>query len=77
MALITNTEEIIRQNLKDAGCGDRLTEEVIRLIKLQQTRSALSLLSKHRRVILRNCRAEQKKIDCLDYLVYQLEKSNF
>lgn len=33
------------------------------------------ILARHRRTLLDTIHADQKKIDCLDYLVYQMEKS--
>ena len=32
------------------------------------------LLAGHRKKLLDHCHAAEKKIDCLDYLVYQMEK---
>ncbi|MCI8388620.1 MAG: hypothetical protein HFE63_09170 [Clostridiales bacterium] len=71
---ISDKEVLIRENLKDSGCGSELTERVIQLIKFGNINETLQLLSDHRKTVLDNCHAEQKKIDCLDYLVYQLEK---
>lgn len=34
----------------------------------------LKLLSSHRRLLLDRLHKDQKQIDCLDYMVYQLEK---
>ncbi len=35
----------------------------------------LPQLAKHRRVLLDALHREQKRIDCLDYLVYTIEKN--
>lgn len=64
------------QNLIDAGCDNSLTDEIIKLLNEDKTNEVLSILAKHRRSVLNNCHAEQKKIDCLDYLVYRLKKEN-
>lgn len=75
MADASNMETVLSENLKDAGCNCELAEKVLAFIKHGQTSTALSLLSKHRKAVLDNCHAEQKKIDCLDYLIYRLEKA--
>lgn len=75
MADISDAEVLVRENLKDSGCSGELAERVIQLIKCGHINEALQLLLNHRKTVLDNCHAEQKKIDCLDYLVYQLEKS--
>ena len=36
---------------------------------------ALRLLTAHRRHLLDTLHQEQKRIDCLDYLVYQMRKA--
>lgn len=65
--------EAISKNLEDAGCGSELIGVFWQLFHAGKEREALALLAKHRRHLLDCCHAEQKKIDCLDYLVYQLE----
>ena len=39
-----------------------------------QKEKQLELLEKHRRRLLSNVHREEKKIYCLDYLVYQIKK---
>ncbi len=63
------------QNLADAGCDAALTQQFLSLIKEGRTAEGLALLAQHRKRLLDCCHAEEKKIDCLDYLVYQMEKS--
>ncbi|MCM1368166.1 MAG: hypothetical protein NC184_05120 [Roseburia sp.] len=67
---------VLLQNLTDAGCGESLADEITALLDRNKTSEALSALAKHRKAVLDNCHAEQKKIDCLDYLVYRLKKEN-
>ncbi len=67
-------EADIVQNLKDAGCSD---EAIARLLECKDngnTKELLCLLSKHRAALLDDVHRCQKRIDCLDYLVYQLKK---
>ena len=37
--------------------------------------AGLSLLAKHRRFLLDCYHADQKKIDCLDYLIYKMNQN--
>ncbi len=74
MAEATDTRSILYENLVDAGCDSELTKRVMELLNAGHIEEGLSLLSRHRKVILESCHAEQKKIDCLDYLIYQLKK---
>ena len=63
----------IIQNLEDAGCGQALMEQFVELVESGHLDEGLSLLEKHRRYLLDCCHTEQKRIDCLDYLIYTLE----
>ncbi len=74
MPHISDTQGRLRENLVDAGCGEELTRRFMTLTEQGKTREALVLLAGHRKVLLDSCHAEQKKIDCLDYLVYRMEK---
>ncbi len=38
-------------------------------------KAGLSLLAKHRRFLLDRYHADQKKIDCLDYLIYKMNQN--
>ena len=66
------SREAVTQNLVDAGCDPPLIDEVWRLLQAGREREGLALLAKHRRRLLDCCHAEQRKLDCLDYLVFQL-----
>lgn len=62
------------QNLADAGCDAALTQQFLALMKEGRTEEGLALLAQHRKRLLDCCHAEERKIDCLDYLVYRLER---
>ena len=62
------TAQGLLENLEDAGCGPEFAERFLAL------REQLRLLSGHRRHLLDCLHREERRIDCLDYLVYQLEK---
>lgn len=69
-------EDAIIQNLKDAGCDEGSIMAFIEDIRAEKISDGLKLLSLHRRSLLDHLHEDQKQIDCLDYLVYQLEKQN-
>lgn len=62
------------QNLKDAGCDAQCIEQFLSLGKEGKTLEQLALLSTHRQQLLDKVHQEEKRIDCLDYLVYQIQK---
>lgn len=67
-------KEALRQNLTDAGCDAALTERFVSLMEQGREKEGLALLSRHRKKLLERCHTAEKRIDCLDYLVYQVEK---
>lgn len=66
--------DAIIQNLKDAGCSAGTISDFMEDIKSGKTADGLKLLAVHRRSLLDHLHEEQKRIDCLDYLVWQMEK---
>ncbi len=66
--------EAVIQNLIDAGCDDKLVEEFLSLEESGQTGKQLKLLSKHRQKLLDRVHVEERRIYCLDYLVYEIQK---
>ena len=71
-----NNENAIVQNLIDAGCGQELIAEFMEDLRKENISKDLKLLAAHRRSLLDNLHKEQKRIDCLDYLVYRMTKEN-
>ena len=63
----------VLQNLKDAGCTDEMVEKFIALQDIDDEEQQIQLLSGHRKHLLENLHREEKKIDCLDYLLYQMQ----
>ncbi|WP_298023004.1 hypothetical protein [uncultured Dysosmobacter sp.] len=74
MPHIADTRGILRENLSDAGCDLEMIEQFMTLVEQGNREEGLALLAKHRKRLLDCCHAEQKKLDCLDYLVYQMNK---
>lgn len=64
--------QAITQNLKDAGCGPEMITEFF--AKSGKEEEQLKLLEKQRTELLDRVHKEEKRIDCLDYLVYQMKR---
>ena len=62
------------QNLKDAGCTDEMVEKFMALQDSEGEEQQLILLSIHRKHLLEKLHQDERRIDCLDYLIYQMEK---
>ena len=71
----TKRKQDVGTNLVDAGCDNELIEQFMDLLKTGRKEARLSLLTKHRRYLLDCYHADQKRIDCLDYLLYQMNRN--
>lgn len=69
-----NYDEAIIQNLMDAGCDSTTISAFVEDIHAEKIAEGLKLLAVHRRSLLDELHREQKRIDCLDYLVYKMKK---
>ena len=74
MAEASDALGILRQNLIDAGCNHALVKQCIALAQENKPKELLPLLSRHRQSLLDGIHQWEKQIDCLDHLIYQLEK---
>lgn len=75
MAEFSDRRGLVLQNLLDAGFDSNFAEECARQILDGNARFVLSALGKHRKELLDEVHTNQKRIDCLDYLIYKIEKS--
>lgn len=64
----------LRDNLKAAGCDAKTTERFLQLETAGERREQLRLLAAHRQRLLDRVHREERRISCLDYLVYQLHR---
>ena len=71
----TKQEQAVVVNLADAGCDKEQIEQFMDFLKSGRKEAGLSLLTKHRRYLLDCYHADQKRIDCLDYLLYQMNQN--
>lgn len=67
-------KERIKQNLMDAGCDSKTISDFFKITGVDMFRKQLILLSRHRKKVLDDIHRRQKQIDCLDYLIMQIEK---
>jgi len=67
------SEEALIQNLRDAGCDEKIIADFLKYWESGKDPEGLRLLRKQRSHLLDLVHEEQKKIDCLDYLVYQIQ----
>lgn len=66
----------VLQNLKDAGCTDEMVEKFMALQDREDEEQQMRLLFCHREYLLEKLHRDEKQIDCLDYLLYQMQKKN-
>lgn len=71
----TNKNKIIIQNLKDSGCDDEFIEKFFRLESERKTNEQMHSLMKYRTGLLAELHECQRKIDCLDYLIFNLKQN--
>lgn len=67
----------IIQNLKDAGCSQETIDCCLACLDTEQKTELLKRLEQHRKGLLDKVHKGQKQIDCLDYLVFQIERCSF
>jgi uncharacterized protein Smg (DUF494 family) len=75
MAHATNEQEMLLQNLKDAGCDQQTIKNCLALFQQKNTSEMKRLLAKHKQKLLETIHIHQKEIDCLDYLIFRLDQS--
>ncbi len=79
------SKEAVIQNLEDAGCAPDVIECCIACMEQGKRNELLKRLEEHRKGLLNRVHKtkllsengfcpEEKQIDCLDYLVYQIRR---
>ena len=74
MAEATDRSGMLIQNLEDAGCEQA---DIARFLQLEQEGrrpELLRFLRAHRTTLLNRLHVSQRQIDCLDYLIYQMDR---
>ncbi len=67
-------DDALIQNLHDAGCTQQVIVQFMKSRKQNDTFCQIHILSKQRTVLLEALHTDQNKLDCLDYLLFQLKK---
>lgn len=62
------------QNLVDTGCDEQFITKDIQLEKENKTNEQLRILGSYRFKLLDNLHKQQKKVDYLDQLIYNIRK---
>ena len=76
MPRASDTRGILKENLIDAGCTPEIVQQCMSLAQQQENDALLRVLSRHRKSLLDTVHQNEKRIDCLDYLIYRLEKQH-
>ena len=76
MSLAEDADGAFRQNLVDSGCSPEIVRQCMALAQKRNQAELIRVLSLHRRTLLDTLHQSEKRIDCLDYLVYMLEKQD-
>lgn len=66
-----NDNERIIENLTDANCDNSFIEK---FMDASETSERLTMLEKHRKILLDTYHNAAKRLDCLDYLIYNIKK---
>ncbi len=70
-----DSEKLLLRNLKDAGCNQELIRRFLELEEAGKREEQLHLLFAYRANLLEKLHMSQNKLDCLDYLVYEIRKN--
>lgn len=62
------------QNLHDAGCSQQIIEQFMQSRKEGNIFCQMHILVKQLNLLLEDLHKDQNKLDCLDYLLFQLKK---
>ena len=67
-------QEILIQNLTDAGCTGEVAQKIIQLCNDGNLPDALRLMKKDRCRLMDELHESGRKVDCLDFLIRSTEK---
>lgn len=70
----TDKKGLFLQNLIDAGCDDETIRQCMDLAAIKNYEETRKKLKQHKQRLLDRIHTSQKEIDCLDYLLYSMEK---
>ena len=67
------SREAVIQNLEDAGCENEMIQDFLGWFDKGQKTKQLELLEHQREYLLGRVHTDEKRISCLDYLIYQIQ----
>lgn len=67
-------EKAIIRNLLDAGCSEDMITAFLKSRRMGNKEEGFRILREQRKSLLDEVHHGEKKIDCLDYLVYQMKR---
>lgn len=70
----TQYTETLVQNLQDAGCTQGTIDAFMQSYDTNDSVNQTSILAEQRIELLSKIHKEQHKLECLDYLLFQLKK---
>ena len=76
MPQATKDYEALGQNMADAGCSAETIRLCLSLAESGQWEKLRRELKKHRGKLLDTLHESERQIDCLDYLLYELNRKN-
>ena len=77
MAEASDVYGILQQNLVDAGCSEKGITVCMDYAQKGEWNRLLPILTQHKKTLLEQVHISEKKIDCLDFLIYRLNKEFF
>lgn len=66
----------IRWNLSDAGCSASQIVQFLELEEQRKRQEQYQMLSRQRTLLLKELHQDQFRIDCLDYMVFTMQKED-
>lgn len=70
---MTENRNAIIQNLKDAGCNKDFISDFLHYYDRAEMGMQIDLLTNWRSCLLEQVHEKERKISCLDYLIYRLQ----
>ncbi len=70
------TEEEVIQNLRDADCSEQMIFDFMEELHAGRQAQGVCRLRKYRQQLLEDIHVRQKRIDCLDYLLYAMKRGS-
>lgn len=74
MANANDKTELLYQNLHDARCDEALIEKCMLLVASYDIPQMIKLLDAYKETMLASVNRKEKRIDCVDFLIYSLKK---